>query len=113
MIQHLNRHHRDSQPRLRFREFWFHLHVYLSDSDSKPLSHPEAKQQTLKETLHVKQKTPFNSPRSTAITNQIGKIIVTDPRPYTSVEKPGFTGLLHVLEPKYEACNIEPTTFMS
>ena len=78
-----------------------------------PLSHPVAKQQTLKETVHVKQNMLFTSLRLTAITNQIGKFIVTNLRPYTLVEKQEFKELLHVLAAKYEACNIDPTTFMS
>jgi len=55
MIKHLNRHHWDNrQLRLRFREFWFHLRIRLSDSNGKLPSHPVPKQHTLKETLHVK-----------------------------------------------------------
>ena len=38
--------------------------------------------------------------------------MVKDLRSFTVVEKRGFKELLHVLEPKYEACNIGPTTFM-
>ena len=67
------------------------------------LSHPLAKQQTLKTTLHAKQKMPFISPRSTAITNQIGKFIVTDLRPNTVLEKRGFKELLRVLAVLCEA----------
>ena len=66
------------------------------------ISNPYPKQQKLAEAFQIKQKLPFNSLRSTAITNQIGKFIVTDLRPDTVVEKPGFKELLHVLEPKYE-----------
>ena len=76
-----------SQLRLCFGEFLV-LFTCLSGIDSKLHSHPIAQQQTLKETLHAKQNMPLNSPRSTAITNQIGKFIVKDLKPYTVVEKP-------------------------
>ena len=115
MIQHLNRHPSPLEYSSTLSSLSRALvsSTHLSDSDRKPLSHPIAQQQTLKKKLHVKQKMPFNSPRSSAITSQIGKFILTDLRPYTVVEKQGFKELLHVLEPKYEACNIDPTIFMS
>lgn len=77
MIQHLNRHHPEysSNPATK-----------VSESDSKPVSNPAPKQQKLKEAFQLKQKMPFNSPRSTAITNQIGKFIVTDLRPYSATQ---------------------------
>ena len=115
MIQHLNRHPSPLEYSSTLSSLSRALvsSTHLSDSDRKPLSHPIAQQQTLKKKLHVKQKMPFNSPRSSVITSEIGKFTLTDLIPYTVVEKRRVKQLLHVLEPKYETCNIGPTTCMS
>lgn len=70
-----------------------------SSSDSSSLTHKQ--QPGIKEVLDKAKLWDINSDNAKRIHLAIAKMIATDMEPYQVVEKPGFIGLLKVLEKRY------------